>query len=117
MAASQDRRRHPRRAAIVTDAALRALLLDCLKLWEVKGRIAAVSPHGLAIETAAGAFVVRQAEEAIRPVRWFMLTPERQAAGRAPSPRSSPCCRHFATPWRAPAGPGCGSARTRARRV
>ena len=68
----------------MTDAALRVLLLDCLKLWEVKGRIAAVSPHGLAIETAAGAFVVRQAEEAIRPVRWFMLTPERQAAGRAP---------------------------------
>jgi hypothetical protein len=68
----------------VTDAALRALLLDCLKVWEVKGRIIAASPDGLAIETVTGAFVVRQAEEAIRPVRWFLLTPERQAAGRAP---------------------------------
>ena len=67
----------------MTDAALRSLLLDCLTLWEVGGRVTAVD-QGLAIDSPAGTFTVQHAAEALHPVRWFLQTPERQAAGRAP---------------------------------
>jgi hypothetical protein len=66
----------------LTDAALRSLLLDCLKLWGVPGKIT-VRDDGVAIETDVGLFTVARAEPALRPVRWFYQTPERAAAGRA----------------------------------
>jgi hypothetical protein len=67
----------------VTDAQLRTLLLDCLKLWEVKGKVTARG-DGLAIETAGGAFTVARADPDLRPLRWFYQTPERAAAQRPP---------------------------------
>jgi hypothetical protein len=67
----------------VTDAQLRALLLDCLQLWEVPGKVAA-GDAGLVIETPAGAFTVAAADPDLRPLRWFYQTPERSAAGRPP---------------------------------
>jgi hypothetical protein len=67
----------------MTDAQLRALLLDCLKLWEVKGKIS-VGDVGLAIETPGGVFTVARADPDLRPVRWFYQTPERAAAQRPP---------------------------------
>jgi hypothetical protein len=67
----------------VTDAQLRALLLDCLKLWEVPGKIRA-NDTGLAIETPAGRFTIARADPDLRPLRWFYQTPERAAADRPP---------------------------------
>ncbi len=67
----------------MTDAQLRALLLDCLKLWEVEGKIAA-GGAGLVITTPAGQFIVARAEADLLPLRWFYQTPERAAAGRPP---------------------------------
>jgi hypothetical protein len=65
----------------VTDAQLRVLLLDCLKLWDVKGKVT-VHNCDLAIETARGAFTVARADPGLRPLRWFYQTPERAAARR-----------------------------------
>jgi hypothetical protein len=67
----------------MTDARLRALLLDCLKLWEVNGKVT-VDDGGVAIETPAGEFRVARADIGLRPLRWFYQTPERAAAGRPP---------------------------------
>ena len=67
----------------MTDAQLRALLLDCLKLWAVTGKVT-VRDDGLMIETPDGAFTVTRAKPDLRPIRWFYQTPERAAVGRAP---------------------------------
>jgi hypothetical protein len=65
----------------VTDAQLRSLLLDCLKLWEVEGKVV-VRDSDVAIETAGGVFTVGRADVDLRPLRWFYQTPERAVAGR-----------------------------------
>lgn len=83
MAAPQSRRPHVHRAEIVTDAELRGLLLDCLKLWDVPGQIT-VRESDLLIATTEGDFTVARAPEDLRPMRWFYLTPERAAANRPP---------------------------------
>ena len=67
----------------MTDAELRSLLLDCLKLWEIEGKITASAP-GLAIDTPSGIFTVVRADPDLRPLRWFYQTPERAAAKRPP---------------------------------
>lgn len=67
----------------MTDAQFRSLLLDCLKLWDIRGTVV-VREGDLAIETADGMFMVRRAGEDMRPLRWFYQTPERAAAGRPP---------------------------------
>jgi hypothetical protein len=71
----------------VTDAELRSLLVDCLTLWEVAGRVT-VRDTDVAIETLGGVFTVARADAGLRPVRWFYQSPERAAAGR--SPRAAP---------------------------
>jgi hypothetical protein len=63
----------------VTDAELRALLLDSLSLWGVTGRVEAHA-DGLAVN---GAFVVQRAPIDMRPVRWLLHRPGR-------SPRVAP---------------------------
>jgi hypothetical protein len=73
---------------IVTDAQLRALLLDCLVLWDASGTITVHDDH-IAIETPAGVFRLSRADPALRPVRWFYQTPERAAALRPPRPAPS----------------------------
>lgn len=67
----------------MSDAELRALLLDGLKLWDVAGTVT-VRDADVAIETADGVFAVSRAEADMRPVRWFYQTPERAGAGRPP---------------------------------
>jgi hypothetical protein len=67
----------------VTDAELRGLLLDCLKLWAVDGLLVA-GGEGWVIETAEGAYSIARADAELRPARWFLQTPERRAAGRPP---------------------------------
>ncbi|HBK05619.1 MAG TPA: hypothetical protein DDZ81_07110 [Acetobacteraceae bacterium] len=68
---------------MISDAQLRSLLLDCLKLWEVEGKVS-VDDTGLAIATPLGVFSVSRAGEGLRPLRWFYQTPERAAAQRPP---------------------------------
>jgi hypothetical protein len=65
----------------VTDAELRGLLLDCLKLWDVQARLAA-GAGGWDITTVDGVFSIARANADARPVRWWLQTPERRAAGR-----------------------------------
>ncbi len=72
-----------RRIVAVNTTQLRALLRDCLTLWEVAG-VVSPGPDGLFIETDAGRFSVAPAEPDLRPVRWFYQTPERASAGRPP---------------------------------
>ena len=67
----------------MTDAELRSLLVDCVALWGVKGRVAA-GEEGMGITTDAGTFLVQHASPDMRPVRWLLHTPERRAAGRPP---------------------------------
>ena len=63
----------------MTDAELRGLLLDCLSLWGIAGRVEAHS-DGLAV---GGSFVVQRAPIDMRPVRWLLHRPGR-------SPRAAP---------------------------
>jgi hypothetical protein len=72
----------------MTDAQLRSLLLDCLTLWDVAGKVT-VHDNGLMIETPDGAFTITRAEPDLRPIRWFYQTPERAAARRPPRPAPS----------------------------
>ena len=65
----------------MTSAELRGLLRDCLVLWAVVGRVE-VGDDGVTITTAEGVFTVSAADPDLRPVRWFLLTPERSAVGR-----------------------------------
>ena len=66
-----------------TDAELRALLLDCAALWSVAARITP-GTDGMAIAAQPGTFVLQRAPEDLRPVRWFLHTPDRRAAARPP---------------------------------
>lgn len=67
----------------MTDAELRGLLADCLTLWSVAGHLS-IDAAGLRIMTDEGAFVLQRAPETMRPVRWLLRTPARDAAGRPP---------------------------------
>lgn len=65
----------------MTDAELRGLLLDCLELWEVEGRLVS-GPEGWEITTVEGVFSLGRVDVDLRPARWCSQTPERRAAGR-----------------------------------
>ena len=67
----------------MTDAELRALLLDCLALWGVAGRVG-VTDAGMEIAAPDGTLLLQRAPLDMRPVRWLLQTPERRAANRAP---------------------------------
>ncbi|MFL5279897.1 MAG: hypothetical protein ACJ8AW_02585 [Rhodopila sp.] len=67
----------------MNDAQVRALLMDCLILWDVAGTVS-VQGGKHVIDTSTGAFTVSRADPMLRPVRWFYQTPEREAAGRPP---------------------------------
>lgn len=67
----------------MTGAELPGLLRDCLILWAVVGRVE-VGDDGVTVTTAEGVFTVSAADSDLRPVRWFLQTPERRDAGRQP---------------------------------
>ena len=69
--------------AVTPIAELRALLRDCATLWSVEARIT-VRDDAVVLTTDAGPFVVQPADPELRPVRWFVQTPERAQAGRPP---------------------------------
>lgn len=70
-------------AVVTTRAELRALLRDALTLWSVEASIE-IRDDAIVLTTASGPFTVQPADPDVRPVRWFLQTPEREAAGRPP---------------------------------
>ena len=60
----------------MTDAELRALLLDCLRLWGVAGRVAATDA-GMVVNAGDTACILARADPTRRPVRWLLTTPAR----------------------------------------
>ncbi len=67
----------------MTDAELRLLLRDCLRLWEVDGKVAATG-DGMTIDMPDGQYILQRAAPDMRPVRWLLQSPTRAAAGRPP---------------------------------
>ena len=68
---------------MTTLAELRAVLRDCLTLWSVDAAVD-VQGDAIVLTTQDGTFTVQPADPDLRPVRWFLQTPERAAAGRPP---------------------------------
>jgi hypothetical protein len=66
----------------MTDSELRALLLDCLALWGLKGRVEALE-IGMQIIVDTTTLRVERAPDDMRPVRWLLHRPNR-------SPRVAP---------------------------
>jgi hypothetical protein len=67
----------------MTDAELRGLLIDCLTLWGIDGKLA-IGEAGMELRTLYGLFVVQHAPSDMHPVRWLLQTPPRRAANRPP---------------------------------
>jgi hypothetical protein len=67
----------------MTEADLRGLMLDCLTLWGINGRVTA-GEAGMEVSTADGLFTVQAAPTDMHPVRWLLQSPPRRAAGRPP---------------------------------
>ena len=68
----------------MTQAELLTLLRDCLSLWDVEAKLLA-EEDGIALITAgASRYHVAAADAALRPARWQLQTPARQAANRPP---------------------------------
>ena len=67
----------------MTDAELRALLADCLAVWEVRGTVT-VTAAGAEIVAGRKSATLCRADQHDHPARWLMQTPERIAAGRQP---------------------------------
>jgi hypothetical protein len=65
----------------VTQAELRNLLLDCLTLWSIPAKLEVTADQAI-LHAPDGAYVVQAAPADLRPLRWFLQTPERAAAGR-----------------------------------
>ncbi|MGH7155096.1 MAG: hypothetical protein ACREF3_14325 [Acetobacteraceae bacterium] len=72
----------------MTGAELRALLTDCLAVWEVRGTVT-VTETGAAVIVGDRRVTLHRADHGDRPIRWLMQTPDRSAAGRPPRPLPS----------------------------
>ena len=58
---------------MTTDAELRSLLLDCLKLWEIQGTIVA-GDDGLIVASGETTVTIRRG---LAPTRWFVIHGQR----------------------------------------
>ena len=67
----------------MTNAEFRALLIDCLTLWDVRARVEA-DDNAVTITTTDGAYILQAAAPDLCPARWLLQTPARQAANRPP---------------------------------
>ena len=66
-------------------AELSALLRDALRLWDIPARVT-VEPTHIAITHNQETYRITPGPA---PTRWFLQTPEREAAGRAARPAPS----------------------------
>jgi hypothetical protein len=71
----------------MTNAELRALLIDCLAVWEIRASVV-VTDTGIQIAGHDGIYTLQRAAPDMRPARWFLQTPAR-ATGHRP-PRATP---------------------------
>ena len=62
---------------------LRTLVADCLILWGVRGHVT-VCGAGVEISVDQARLQLQPAAADMRPVRWLLYTPERQADNRPP---------------------------------
>lgn len=69
----------------MTPADQRALLRDALRLWDIPATVTVEQDH-IAITRPEGSFRITRGPA---PTRWFLQTPEREAAGRPPRPAPS----------------------------
>ena len=63
----------------MTDAELRVLLVDCLRVWGVEGRVEA-NEHAFHVFVVDAEFVLRRAAPHLFPTRWLLDTPARGIA-------------------------------------
>ena len=63
---------------VMNDAELRALLLDCLALWGVKGRVEALDTS-MQIIVDTTTLEIERASADMLPVRWLLHRPNRPA--------------------------------------
>ena len=73
----------------MTDAELRALLVDCLRVWGVGGRVEAGDANTVRVIFGTERFVLQRAGGEEYPARWLLRTPLREAAGRGPRTAAS----------------------------
>ena len=66
-------------------ADLRALLRDALKLWDIQAQVT-VEPGHIALTRPEGQYRISKGPP---PTRWFLQTPDREAANRPPRPAPS----------------------------
>ena len=69
----------------MTPGDLRALLRDALRLWDIQARVT-VEPDHIAITNGPATYRISPGPA---PTRWFLQTPEREAANRPPRPAPS----------------------------
>lgn len=69
----------------MTPADQRALLRDALRLWDIPASVTVEATH-IAITRPEGTFRITPGPA---PTRWYLQTPEREAAGRPPRPTPS----------------------------
>jgi len=69
----------------MTPADQRALLRDALRLWGIPATVTVEADH-IAIARPEGTWRIAPGPA---PTRWFLQTPEREAAGRPPRPAPS----------------------------
>lgn len=79
---------------MMTDAELRALVIDCLAVWGVRGRVR-VGMNGIEIDTSTASdgiarntalcCVLRRAAPGQHPVRWVLETPAQRKLRATPS--------------------------------
>ena len=60
----------------MTDTELRMLLLDCLLLWGLKGRVE-VADASMLVTVDTSALQIERAPDDMRPVRWLLHRPDR----------------------------------------
>ncbi len=64
----------------MTQAETLSLLLDCLSLWGVQGKLVAEA-DGIALNMNGARYHVAAVDASLRPARWQLQTPAREAAG------------------------------------
>ena len=65
----------------MTQAEFLSLLRDCLSLWDIDARLVA-EDDGLVLFAEGGRYHLAAVDASLRPARWRLQTPAREAAGR-----------------------------------
>lgn len=72
----------------MSNAELANLVIDCLAVWGVEGRVVATEA-GIFVNGAGTSCTIAPASAERRPARWLLQSERRAASGRAPQAASS----------------------------